>query len=269
MMWRLRRSYQSRPISLSDAMYDTLTLKLRTILLGCCLLFAFSVIGQDAEQEILLNEPLTVQISPEQPIRLRYTNQDAGARIGISARSVSDDVDPVFWVVDADMQVLAYADKDTSGSDERVDALLLPQESSYMIYVDSFNGVTTGEVELLVQPASPGITIEETADLILIEGTLPEDRLVTLFGLNLSAGSSVTVTIRDTSGTIDPYVQIRDSEGVIVVANDDHNSVDTRLNVFDAQIRAWNAPESGLYTVAVLDILGRAGNFIAEIEVID
>ena len=242
------------------------------ILLGLCLSVLSVVFGQSDETLSIENgQTLVISISATQPTAISYQNKQVGSRIQIEAHSHTEEVDPVIWIVDSRMHLLAYNDNsldEEEGSihtDALISGLFLAEEGPYTIYMDSFNGVSEGEVELFIQPDPPALQMNETPERVDIEGFLPENQALQVFTFDAPLGSLFTITAHDLSGTLDPYIQIVNSEGEIVIANDDHQSLDLTLNVFDSQIASWQIVETDVYTLEILDMLGNSGQFMVEI----
>jgi len=227
--------------------------------------------AQENPPDVLqLDTPMQVSVTADAPAMLRYENRTPGTVLNIETHALSDDFDAVVWLVDADMHLLAYNDDArVAGEVERNAALshvTLAESGLYTIFVDSFNGVSAGEVEVIIHASDVfAAQVTENDTTTIITANLPADK-VFRYPLTLEAGAKLTLTARDTSGTLDPYLRIMDNSGMILAANDDHSSPDLTLNIFDARIAAWEAPETGTYTVEVVDFLGRAGEIEVRIE---
>jgi hypothetical protein len=235
------------------------------------ILFTMAVFVQAQEEnQLVLDEALIVTLSADRPTRLLYIADEAQT-ITLIAQAVSENVDApdvVLWIVDNDNHLLAYNDNVGDDSNPKINKLYLPQSGFYTIYVDSFNGVSEGEVEVIIQQVNRfNEQFEASENSLVIRATLPEDSIY-LYELELSEVDIITITAQDTSGTFDPYLRILDSEGNMLVANDDHNSTDISLDIFDTRISNWAALGEGIYSIEVRDFLGRGGTFELIIEFI-
>lgn len=220
--------------------------------------------------DLSADEPLTVQVTAEEPALLTYLGM-AGQHIRVTTQVEDSDLfDSVLELLTPAGQQLAYSDDQLreDGTLERNAQLLvrLPEDGRYTIRVDSFNGVSTGAVtvELNVLPDFE-VTVTEADDRSVITVNMLAGVAFT-YPLDLPAAAQVTITARDLSGTIDPILTLRDAAGDMLASNDDHNSADTRLNIFDAQLVDVPLAAPGRYEIEVADFLGRVGTVEVTIQ---
>lgn len=234
------------------------------------LIFSVAIFAQAQEDNQLIpGEALRVNLSADAPIQLFFTADEAQT-ITLTAQAIESENTPdaVLWIVDSENHLLAFNDNLGENNNPRIENLYLAQAGIYTIYVDSFNGVSEGEVEVLIEQSNrfnEQIVSDESG--IQIIASLPEHSLYT-YEVELQADAVVMITAQDTSGVFDPYLRILDSENNALVANDDHNSADIDLDIFDARISNWIVPADGLYQIEVRDFLGRSGEFVLSIEFI-
>jgi hypothetical protein len=190
-------------------------------------------------------------------------------------------LDTTLAVIAPDGQLLAYNDDtllppiepNTEGPDAaprlqrdaELTALYLPQAGAYTLRVDSFNGVSAGQAEVTLTQATLSETIStddtaETRRVYLLAGRSHRE------ALELAADSRVTISAQDASGTLDPLLRLIAPDGRVIASNDDHNSDDLTLNVFDAQIRAVLPGTAGRYTVEIRDFTGAAGVILLHMQ---
>ncbi|MBC8098350.1 MAG: hypothetical protein H7Y11_02805, partial [Armatimonadetes bacterium] len=156
---------------------------------------------------------------------------------------------------------VAYDDDSAAGlagyapTDAALIALTLPP-GEYSVRVNSFNGVTVGEVELLLTLDAALDTQTPSVDTLTV--TLYADEVYGV-PLMLESIAGLSITVRDPLGVLDPLVTLRDAEGRVVAANDDHNTLDLTLNIFDARISPAEVLPPGAYTLEIREFLGRAG----------
>jgi hypothetical protein len=219
-----------------------------------------------------INDEVHVTVTAASPTLLLLENDKAGAVITITAEAVDNaQIDPVLWIVDSDSRLLAYNHNTLTNEglvdvSARIDNLVLPSTGLYTIYVDSFNGVQTGDIIVTIRASDLfDIQVEERDEIELITFSLPEDSVFS-YAVAASSGDVLTITAFDRNNQLDPYLRIIDSGGNIILTNDDHNSRDLTLNIFDVRIAEWQIPVNDTYMIEVLDFLGRAGAMILEIR---
>lgn len=243
---------------------------MKHILLLLYLLVSVSIHAQENTQ-LTLGESVQVTISADSPAVVTYELSDAPQYITIRANAADsgeDILDAVVWIVDEQSRVLAYNDNIADESNPEIQSLLLATNGIYTIYVDSFNGVSEGEIEILIEESDPFSEASEINEsLQIVNFTLPSDTIYS-YSFEATEDTEYIITARDTSNTLDPYLALFDDEGNIIIANDDHRSTDTTLNIFDAQISSWVAPTDAIYTVEIRDFLGNSGQIALTIEAI-
>jgi hypothetical protein len=146
---------------------------------------------------------------------------------------------------------MAYHDVDAAPALEN---LLLDMPGDYVIRVQAFNGAQTGAVDVLLT-TRPRLLPCEPGEYTLAAQT------VTTCQLELEAGDRLTLTVRDTSGTLDPVLRLYDADRHLVALNDDHATFSTTLNVFDAALFDYQVTVTGRYDVQISDFSGAAGAF--------
>jgi hypothetical protein len=245
---------------------------MRHLCLLLLLIMTLPLQAQEEERQYIVNDDAIVTMTADNPASLVLTNEIAGAVITVTANAVDrTQVDPVLWIVDGEGRLLAYnhnilTDEGVIDVSARINNLILPTVGLYTIYVDSFNGVSTGDVEVTIREKDRfNIVVEETGSLHVMRLTLPEDSIFT-YPITVQAGDKLTITARDGNRQLDPYLRIVDSNGNPIVSNDDHNSDDFSLNIFDARIADWEVLADDTYVLEVSDFLGREGNVLLEIR---
>lgn len=218
-------------------------------------------VGISAQSADDSSEPVNLKITSENRASIDYTVDTDPEYVTIQVRAIDNDViDPVLWVLNSENNLIAYNDNTAEDSSAKVENLLLHPDT-YTIWIDSFNGVSEGDVELIIEPVNPFneaiSTSENTIELVV---TLPEDTIYR-YTLELTENDIVTISIRDISGTLDPYLQVLDDNDMMLISNDDHQSTDLTLNRLDSRISQWQVPENGIYTIEIRDFLGNHGQF--------
>jgi hypothetical protein len=155
-------------------------------------------------------------------------------------------------------------------TDSAITALTLDEAGAYHLRVNSFNGVSTGEVELLIQRVDRvQIDIQPTEDTAFSASVTLRPNQVAQIEISLEAERSYTITARDPSGVLDAVLQVSDEAGNLLAANDDHLLDDVTLNIFDSRISDFSPTETGNYVLTVRDYLGRSGVLWVEVDATD
>ena len=213
-----------------------------------------------------IDQPLRLS-SPGGWVNLQY--ESAGEEIvTISARSLEElgVLDPVLEVLARDGTRLAYDDDGGENGNARIENLTLALPGLYTIRVNTFNGVSTGEVEITVTTSDPFAEMTTiTDDGIVISASLPAHKRYT-YRLTGEAGEVITLTVRGLSNGLDPFITLRDADGGRLALNDDHGTEDGTLGRLDAQIAGFALPVGGTYVIEVADLTGAAGRFELTIE---
>ncbi|MBN2470404.1 MAG: PPC domain-containing protein [Anaerolineae bacterium] len=193
----------------------------------------------------------------------------AGDVVTITMVATSGNLDTLLYLMDSAGNVLASNDDATNEAigpyNSQIANFTLPAAGTYTIEATRFgeeNGGTTGSYELTIDTLSgsapaPAVTTGEsvisygqTVSGAITEGTTREDWTFTG-----AAGDIVTITMAaDGLVSLDAFVQLLDSSGAELAANDDANS-DT-LGMFDSQIVGYTLPSSGQYIIRASRISG-------------
>ena len=242
------------------------------------LLLMWVVAGQENGKEpIVIDETRVVELDGESAAMLTF--EAAGVEVvTIIARTLEPEGDePQARNVVADVlgpggERVAYNDNHFSYDDDLlttdavIEKLELREAGTYTIRVNTYGGIFAGKVEMTVTAADLfEAEFAEDEGRLIIAAMLPENRRYA-YTFEAAAGETLTATVRDTSGTIDPVLRLVDEAGVTVAINDDHGGDDVTMDVFDARLRDVAIAASGRYTLIVTDFLGRSGAFELVIE---
>jgi hypothetical protein len=200
------------------------------------------------------------------PIEIAY-EMDGGEQITIMARSLADDPIDVVLELSLDNQRMAF--NDDHGTDianlAPLDAAIVdfvpPDAGTYTLRIHSFNGAQTGDVEVTVQssPLIPPCAEPQHIANLVANGTFA-------CWLELEAGTALTISATDVSGTLDPVLTLLDAEATVLARNDDHGTADLTLNVLDAKIAAYIIPVVVRYVIHVGVFVSGNGVFEIMIE---
>lgn len=226
----------------------------------------------DSTTFIEANTPLTLRINGQSAAVMTYSSP-GNETITLTARALGGESEAVFDTIielaSPDGTRLAYNDDLTasveglSATDSQITHFFLAEPGAYTIRVNSFNGVTEGEVEITLTLVDAVHFVEETADNVrLLRMDLGDDqRFVHTF--EAAEGETLHITARDPRGFLDPIITIYDADGAEIVINDDNAApfalAGLTLNTFDAQIRDFRVPADGQLTLELREFLGRAG----------
>lgn len=229
------------------------------------LLIPFTIFAQSDDSPIIMpGESLSLTVTTDNRANATFA-VDESQYITIQVDSASDEFDPVVWIVDSENRLRAYNNNSADSNASRIENLFLSPDS-YTIFVDSFNGVSEGNVELRLDSTTPfEDDLTNLDNITMLTVNLPED-LVYRYALEISEDETLTITARDLSRTLDPYLVLRDSQNTILASNDDHQSDDFNLNSFDARLSAVQMPSDGIIFIEVHDFIGNAGQFELIIE---
>ena len=235
---------------------NTLTLRILVVLLAL-------IIGTYA-----LSAQETVTLSGEGSTDIPYeVNESTVVTIIVRNLESENPIDTTLQVIDPDGKPLAFNDDhhtqrdDLAATDSVLENLQLTAVGTYTLRLNSFNGVSKGQVELVFEPGDIyEAAIQDDGDTTIITAKLPAFGRYT-YTFSSEGSETLTITARDTSGTLDPLLRLRDPSGEVVAFNDDHAAFNLSLDTFDAQIVDFAVAEAGEYSVEVTDFAGRVGTF--------
>lgn len=186
-------------------------------------------------------------------------------------------LDPVIEILSPEGERLAYNDdhrttlEHLTPTDAAIERLFLPEPATYTLRVNTFNGVTAGDVEVLLALVSPVEyeIVTDEADTLIMTVSL-EAAQTFQYRFAAEAGTVYTIVARDLKGLLDPIITLRESdtentiisaEGVFASNDDFHYRFGDAfiLNVFDARIIDAEIPQDGDYVLELREFMGRGG----------
>lgn len=239
-------------------------------------------------------ESVTLTLMPDAMQELRFSAQ-AGDWLSLQIQGVGEahyegaglgiPSDPTFTLLSPEGLELKYVDDTPEGGiygtgthgapqvpavlpDAVLQAFVLPQTGEYRLRVDSFSGVTQGDVQVTLNltPVSAQALDWDFSQTALSVRLAPSRSR--LLRLPLALGESVRLIARDVTGTLDPVLQVLDEQGIVLAENDDAPPewlIGEGLNVLDAGM-LFSAPAEGIYTLQLGDYLGRSGELEVQIK---
>lgn len=168
-------------------------------------------------------------------------------RIAVHLQATSGNLDPVLLILNNSGELIASRD-DTAGSrDATIESLAIPQTERYYVVVGRFGynlGSTSGDYELKIERLGVG----SASGCMLRYGDAVQNIITNqdpkyFYGFRASAGDLLTIEMQRGSGTLDPSLQIVNSQQRIIAANDDW--IDTN----NARIDQLFIEEDGIYII--------------------
>jgi hypothetical protein len=232
------------------------------------LIWNWNAAQSDSITPIAANTAITLRLDGQGTTWLAYDAPESQA-ITVTVQATGES-DPVVEILKPDGTRLAYNDdhpydaiemREFAPTDAGLIGLTLPIAGRYLIRVNSFNGVSAGEVEVALKVVD--LFKAEISDLSDSDGAkitfeLPTDGIYS-YSFEGTAGQILTLTARDPAGLMDSVITLKDASGAVVASNDDHHSNDFSLNIFDARIADFTVSTDAIYTLEVREFTGRAG----------
>ena len=214
-----------------------------------------STMSVDNLPQVVAGEPLRLQIAPGGV----YVVYEGEGPVTISVLLLENDkpVDIVITVLDSEWQQVAYHDGGDAG-EETIARLDLGDSGPYIIWLNSFNGQQTGDVELLLtEIAVPSISAGDDSLIVdLFSGDVAQVML------DLDSSASFHITARSLTEDRDVRLAIVNVDGTVIASNDDHESDDATLGLLDAAIDL-KVDDDAQLMLEIREYLGRS----AQVEV--
>jgi hypothetical protein len=185
-----------------------------------------------------------VMLSADAPVRVPLTIPE-NTRLTVTALGF-DEIDTVLTLLDEAQHVVAYSDdRMVDGALVRDAQIVYDQPGEYLLLVDSFNGVSAGRVQLVIEQALLVPTLR-VGDAL----TLPLERWRPLrLRLQLEEPTTLQLSAASAGRRLDLLAWVM-VDGDSLLADDDQGR-------FDLQA-VWRLP-AGEAELWIIDWLGRAG----------
>jgi hypothetical protein len=198
----------------------------------------------------------------DKTFRQIYTFEgNADEVITVTMSRIEGDLDPYLLLTDEQGTILAFSDDDGPGMDARIESKRIPASGRYFVIATRFgqeHGSTTGTYTLLLERVS--VLVSETTTLqygsSVVGRITPEEPLVFYF-LRAQRGDVITISMHRTSGNLDPHLDLAQSNGLILVSNDDDPLVEGTL---DAGINRYTVLKTGVYLIVATRFGREVGN---------
>jgi len=174
------------------------------------------------------------------------------------------DLDPVLSVFDNSGGLALHRDDSAAGLGVQQD-FTMEKTGRYFVVVARFGyrlGATAGDYELRMTRkgvlSEGGSTLRYNDSVI---GTISDTNAEVYYTFQAEQGDILTISMVRSSGTLDPYLQVVDSERFEIAKNDDH-SRDTR----NARIEGLIIERTGPYIIVATRYDDSSGSFVLSIE---
>lgn len=169
-------------------------------------------------------------------------------------------LDVVITVLDSDWQQVTYHDGNSSG-EETIARLDLGNNGPFVIWVNSFNGLQAGRVELEVANIDVAV-LALGVDPLVIDLLAGEVARVMLEGMD---AGPYRIAARSLTDERDVRLALVDAEGTIIASNDDHEGVAADISQWDAAL-VFEPDAGGPWMLEIREYLGRAAQIEVSIE---
>lgn len=225
------------------------------LLVALVLLGAF--IPHAAAQEIDFGGQITGRLDDASP-RTAYAFEGLrGDVIRISLEVTSGDLDPVLTLATDSGAIIAQRDDSAGSRDLRLESIRIPETEQYVIIIGRFGyslGTTSGEYALRIERigvSSEGGSALRYGDSVF--NSITDETPQIYYSFQGERGDVLNVEMLRASGDLDPEVQIVNSRGEVVAANDD------APDSLDARIIGLILRESDTYVIIASRFGGAAG----------
>ena len=148
-----------------------------------------------------------------------------GQVIKLQLEVISGDLDPVLLLLDAKGEALAAADDSAGSLVPQLAPLSLPASARYSVVVARLGqalGTTSGNYRLSLAQ----IGVSSNAGSVLRYGDQVINRIsqetpIVRYSFHSRRGDVISLRLRRSSGDLDPWLQLQDSEGRVLATNDD------------------------------------------------
>jgi hypothetical protein len=231
------------------------------VFFGTILTFAQDL-PTEPNPELKLDTPLMVTLRAETATDLLFMG-NANQVVSISTQTSGENApDTVLTLLDSQGRVLAHQDDQWLDGvfvkDAHLLRVVLPQDGAYVVRVDSFNGVSIGDVQVTISEVSNTTLLSADNDVQVMQVNLAKGETFRHI-IQATTDQNISISVRDTSSTLDTFVRVFDANGAMIASADDAYGQDN-LDMLDTALTLVIA-EDGAYTLEVIDFLGRAGVF--------
>jgi hypothetical protein len=199
----------------------------------------------------------------------------AGQTIAVTMVNTSGDLDPQVLIYNANGTFLSYNDDaavpvGNNALNAEITGFTAQAAGMYQIVASRYDldeGTSTGGYELRV---SEGVLASANDGGVIstgqtVSGMLSATTYAVEYTISLSRGDQITVTMTRTDNMLDPYLVIRNSDGLRLAYNDDAE-VQVGDSALNAQIVDFVAPDNGTYTISATRYLEENGTAVGRFD---
>lgn len=188
---------------------------------------------------------------------------NAGDVYIITALADTQDFDPRMSIYLNDNYVADNDDYGTTdpgmkSTDSRIYDLILAETGTYEIDVHGYSD-SSGDFTLTLDRVATGAPTGSPDEHVEL-GTVAAGDTYS-YSFDAQAGDYVTITARYLTLGFDPYITLMDSNGTVLLDNDNEGSIWGDYAYYDAKIPNYHITETGTYTVEVSGGDGSGGTF--------
>ncbi len=208
---------------------------------------------------------------------------EQGDAVTITLRATGTGLDPYLILRDAGGRQIAVNDDAPGGGtlDAAIENVVLPTDGTYTIVATRFQGqagASGGGFELTLQRGTP-VTATPTPAVtaaasptrpplaiaygVTVTGAISDAQFEVRYTFDGGRGDAVTITLRRTSGDLDPYLILLNAAGNEVATNDD---AEDGTGTLDSRINNLPLPAAGTYTIVATRFQRQAGSSAGEFE---
>jgi hypothetical protein len=221
-------------------------------------------VGVSAESGSALRFGDTVanSITESQPEVYYSFRARRGDLISLVMRRDAGNLDPLLRVVDANRRILIEVDDTEGRPDARIERWLVPDDAQYLIVATRYGGTGTFLLTLDRVPESALGNAPESAirlfDARSDERELTAERYQIWYIFEARADDLITLNLNRTSGNLDPFLVLLDSNLTELAVHDDIVDGTQR----DSLISGYRIPSDGFYFAIATRFERQAGTTI-------
>jgi hypothetical protein len=227
--------------------------------------------AQEATLPIAYGDTLEGQLSTEQYRVLYVFSGREGDILRLQMQALEGDLDPYLLLLDLSGTVIAFGDDWGASNAVLLEAVKLPRTGEYFIVATRFGhqqGSTTGRYQVTLEQVgstTPSGAQLRYGDSIIgqVNGQAPQ----AIYFFEGQRGEVISLQMQRTSGNLDPWIDLANSQGQILMSGDDDPTANGTLN---AGILNFTLPASDFYII-VATRYGRDagvtdGSFLLKLE---
>ena len=243
------------------------------IRLGICLLLSLLTLAVSAQSREVNTDDARIEheglisgfLNADNPRDVFFVDGLRGEVIRFELNATDGDLDPLLAVFDDVGQLALYRD-DSGGTPGVFHDLTIERTGRYFVVVARFGyslGATSGSYDLRM--TRKGVLSERGSTLRYgdsVIGTISDANPEVYYTFQAQQGDILTLAMVRSSGTLDPYLRVVDSDRFVIAENDDQPGAETR----NARIDALIIQESGTYIVMATRYDDSSGSFVLSVE---